>query len=125
MVVSRLPADQSDNAATINEGPGDVLDLDHLSRQTLGNPALEREVLGLFLDHADRQVDLIRGAADIKARREAAHALLGTARAIGAAEISSLAGDIERREDRADAAIDALARAVAATSSFITARLAG
>jgi HPt (histidine-containing phosphotransfer) domain-containing protein len=102
-----------------------MLDLDHLSEQTLGNRALEREVLGLFLTHADRQVALLRMARDVAERREAAHALLGAARAIGAAEVSSLAGDIERRGDRAEAEIEALARAVTATSSFINARLSG
>jgi HPt (histidine-containing phosphotransfer) domain-containing protein len=106
------------------KGPAKMLDLDLLSEQTLGNQALEREVLGLFLTHADRQVALIRAAPDITARREAAHALLGAARAIGAAEVSSLAGDIERREDRAEPEIEALARAVTATSRFISARLA-
>jgi hypothetical protein len=64
-------------------------------------------------------------ARDIVERREAAHALLGAARAIGASQVSSLAGDIERREDLAEAEIEALARAVVATSSFISARLAG
>jgi HPt (histidine-containing phosphotransfer) domain-containing protein len=102
-----------------------VLDLDHLSEQTLGNQALEREVLGLFLDHAGRQIELIRSARGVAERREAAHALLGAARAIGASEISNLAGDIEQRDDRAEAEIEALARAVVATSSFISARLAG
>ena len=102
-----------------------MLDLDHLSEQTLGNRALEREVLGLFVLHADRQIDLIRSARDIAARREAAHALLGAARAIGASDISNLAGTIERREDEADAEIEALAQAVAATSTFIAERLAG
>ena len=102
-----------------------MLDLDLLSEQTLGNQALEREVLGLFLTHADRQVALIRTAPNVANRREAAHALLGAARAIGAAEVGSLASDIERRDDRAEAEIEALAQAVAATSSFINARLAG
>jgi HPt (histidine-containing phosphotransfer) domain-containing protein len=102
-----------------------MLDLDHLSEQTLGNLALEREVLGLFLTHADRQVALIRMARDVVERREAAHALLGAARAIGALQVSSLARDIEHREDRAEAEIEALMRAVMATSSFINARLAG
>jgi HPt (histidine-containing phosphotransfer) domain-containing protein len=101
-----------------------VLDLDHLSEQTLGNRALEREVLGLFLVHADRQIELIRVAANAGERREAAHALLGAARAIGAFEVSSLAGAIEQCQDHAEAEIEALTSAVAATSRFITARLA-
>ena len=102
-----------------------MLDLDHLSEQTLGNQALEREVLGLFLTHAERQVARIRTARDLAERREAAHALLGAARAIGADEVGSLAGDIERRDDPAEAEIEALARAVTATSSFISDRLVG
>jgi hypothetical protein len=40
-------------------------------------------------------------------------------------QVSSLARDIEHREDRAEAEIEALMRAVMATSSFINARLAG
>lgn len=125
MVVSRRPACQNGAAADRGKGSGNVLDLDQLSAQTLGNPDLEREVLGLFLKHADRQIARIKNARDAAERREAAHALLGSARAIGASEISSLARDIEGREDRAEAEIEALGRAVVATRSFISARLAG
>ena len=102
-----------------------MLDLDHLSRQTLGNRTLENEVLELFIGQAEIQVDLIRATVDLRARREAAHALVGSARAIGAADVSRIAGEIERMEGPDDAAIEALAGAVADTNAFIRKHLAG
>ena len=70
------------------------IDLALLSRQTMGDRALEREVLGMFKE----QALAVRGQidkADIKERLFLAHALKGSARGVGAMAIAECAGAIE------------------------------
>lgn len=104
------------------------LDIEHLSRQTFGDPELEDELLSLF-DEQAAQI-LARLAApfpggDPGRRADAAHALKGSALAIGAAATARAADDYETalRRHSADAethrallarAIEAARRAVAA-----------
>ncbi len=80
------------------------IDRAHLARFTFGNEELELEVLELFAGQALRTLSELRGAADAKAWRDAAHALKGSARAVGAWRIASLAEDAERRLAMARAA---------------------
>ena len=72
------------------------LDLVHLSRRTLGDRTLEREVLSLFARQLDIYMDRLRDAADCRARQEAAHALVGSARAVGAFDVAREAKAIEQ-----------------------------
>jgi HPt (histidine-containing phosphotransfer) domain-containing protein len=60
------------------------VDLVHLSRYTLGERALEREVLELFCSQAVLYLEQLRAAMSDKAWKEAAHSLKGSARAVGA-----------------------------------------
>jgi HPt (histidine-containing phosphotransfer) domain-containing protein len=60
------------------------VDLVHLSRYTLGERALEREVLELFCTQSLVYLEQLRGARTDKEWREAAHSLKGSAQAIGA-----------------------------------------
>ena len=74
---------------------GPAIDTDHLSRMTLGERDLEREVLGLFA----------RQSADLLARLERlpregaalAHTLKGSARGIGAFAVAQAADELEQR----------------------------
>ena len=70
------------------------IDLTHLSRQTMGDRELEREVLELFVEQALTVRDKIAGA-DLKERLFLAHALKGSARGVGAFAIAECAGSIE------------------------------
>jgi HPt (histidine-containing phosphotransfer) domain-containing protein len=72
-----------------------VLDLDHLGRQTAGDRALERELLTLFEAQSARLWPLIRHGSSALEQADAAHTLKGSARAIGAWDIASLADGIE------------------------------
>ena len=67
-----------------------LLDLRHLSHQTLGDAALQRVVLGLFLDEAPRYAADIEIAGNIKAWRMAVHTLKGVALNIGAFRLAQL-----------------------------------
>lgn len=70
------------------------IDLAHLSKQTMGDRELEREVLGLFVEQAKavrRQI----GSVGVKERLFLAHALKGSARGIGALAIAECTCAIE------------------------------
>lgn len=73
-----------------------LLDRAYLSRFTLGNADLEREVLGLFADHAPEYLARMQAATTQQDWREAAHTLKGSAAAVGAVKVAKLAEVIER-----------------------------
>ena len=89
------------NAARRFDGPPDGLAMDpidraYLARFTLGNAALEREVLELFAAHAPVYLQRLREADCAKAWNEALHTLKGSACAIGAWRLVRLAEMAER-----------------------------
>jgi HPt (histidine-containing phosphotransfer) domain-containing protein len=61
----------------------------------MGDPALEAEVLRIFLSQAGTWFNACKRAATHSARRDAAHALKGSARAIGAFTLAERAGEAE------------------------------
>jgi HPt (histidine-containing phosphotransfer) domain-containing protein len=69
------------------------IDLQHLRQMTLGDFALEREVLGMFLAQTARPIGDLMIAAEPTAL---AHRLKGSARAIGAFRVAEGAGALER-----------------------------
>ena len=85
----------------------EVLDLEHLRRQTAGDRALERELLDLFEVQCARLRRLIGEGGPVLGRADAAHTLKGSARAIGAWRLASVADSLEAvlREDGAESAI--------------------
>ena len=91
--------------------PGDrPIDLVHLSRMTLGDRALERDVLELF----ERQIGFLMeriefGEAPVAAA--AAHTLKGSARGIGAFALASAAARIEEAASAGNASGRALGMA--------------
>src|ERR1043166_4649609 len=73
-----------------DDGP---IDLAHLARMTLGDAALERQVLGMF---ASQSTNLIQKLATRPAEAGAlAHTLKGSARAIGAFRVAECAEALE------------------------------
>lgn len=73
-----------------------AVDRVHLARFTLGNVALEVEVLGLFAADAPGYLRRIEAAQDRREWIEAAHTLKGSARAVGAWRVAEAAEAIER-----------------------------
>lgn len=70
------------------------VDLVHLSRQTLGDRAVEEEVLALFL----QQATIVRerlARADTAERKLLAHGLKGSANGVGAFGVAACASEIE------------------------------
>ena len=79
--------------------PGDdAIDLNHLSRMTLGERSLEREVLALFV----RQADILLAKMNLEnpaIAAAAAHTLKGSAVGIGAWPVARAAEAVEQAVD--------------------------
>ncbi len=100
------------------------LDLDHLSRMTLGDVALEQEVLAMF---AEQAVRLLAAMAALPAETGVlAHKLKGSARGIGAFAVADAAARLEtaaRTGDNRPHALATLKEAVAEVRATIAAIL--
>lgn len=100
------------------------VDLVHLTRHTLGNRDLEREVLRLFAVQARMLVARMQDAQDEAVLRRLLHTLLGSAKGIGA---WSVAGAAERQQaaldEGAPADLPVLAGTVEEAEAFIEALL--
>jgi HPt (histidine-containing phosphotransfer) domain-containing protein len=75
-----------------------IFDLDHLRRYTLDDPALERELLGLFLAQAEVARSQLALAGSVEDWKLAAHSLKGSALAVGAVAIAHLSARLEDNE---------------------------
>jgi HPt (histidine-containing phosphotransfer) domain-containing protein len=95
-----------DNAAAFSMPGGErcgpsrsrPVDLIHLARQTMGDRALEQEVLSLFAQQAILVRDAITDAAPAE-RLQLAHSLKGAASGVGAFAIAECATEIEKKPD--------------------------
>jgi HPt (histidine-containing phosphotransfer) domain-containing protein len=115
---------QRDLAGSVDNQDEAELDLAHLERQTQGNQALEREVLGLFLEHSAAQLEKLKAAATVTAQREIAHSLAGSALAIGAFATAAQAREIEQLNQMDNAMVARLGEALATAHRHIAKRLA-
>jgi HPt (histidine-containing phosphotransfer) domain-containing protein len=106
----------------------DAVDRAYLARFTLGNAALEREVLELFAAQAPVYLQRLREANCIKAWKEATHTIKGSASAIGAWRLARLAemaekvdveAEMAQREGHRDEAVAAVAMATEEVCRFI------
>jgi HPt (histidine-containing phosphotransfer) domain-containing protein len=77
----------------------------HLARFTLGNAALEREVLELFAQQAPLYLERLRNASSGREWKEAAHTIKGSASAVGAWRLARFAEMAERVDVEGDAAL--------------------
>lgn len=93
------------------------IDMKHLEAATFGDRALQREVLGLFETQAEKLMQAIR-ASPGRGRAEAAHALKGAARGIGA---FAVADEAEKVEQGDESAVERLALHIAAAGKFAAA----
>jgi HPt (histidine-containing phosphotransfer) domain-containing protein len=98
---------------------GRPFDLVHLSRQTMGDRALEQEVLSMFV-HQTRQIRQSIGQAGTTECRQLAHTLKGSARGVGAFAIAECAEIIEAHPDD-QAAKRKLAKLIDEARDFVAA----
>lgn len=113
-LADHLPAGSTDAAAV-------PIDIIHLERQTMGDRALESEVLVLFLAQLDSAA-VEFPALGLPERQRAAHALVGASRGVGAFTLANCASAIEARPADAEA-IDRFREALRQVSAFIKARI--
>jgi HPt (histidine-containing phosphotransfer) domain-containing protein len=79
------------------------IDLAHLRRYTMGDSGLELEILGLFADQLPITIGALLNAPSEKDWAMAAHTLKGSARAVGAWPLATLAEGAERLHGLPDA----------------------
>lgn len=84
------------NASAAVSEASTPIDHAHLRRYTMGNRALEIEVLQLFAGQAPETMASLVAADDAKAWHIAAHTLKGSARAVGAFAVATAAEEAEK-----------------------------
>ena len=103
------------------------IDLNHLSRQTLGDPGLELEVLRLFDEMSHVYYERLENSTTVDDLLRHLHTLKGAASGIGAFGLAELArvAETELREGAPvnPERIDDLDMAVQEVSAFIAARI--
>lgn len=73
----------------------EVLDRDHLARYTMDNPALEREIIELFLQQLPVTLAALKSAQSSGDWKLATHTMKGSAAAIGAIRVNAIAAELE------------------------------
>ena len=77
-----------------------ILDRDHLARYTLGDEALEQEVLGLFIGQMPETLARLRSSDEPGLWLRAAHTIKGSARVVGAWHLAGVAARAEALADQ-------------------------
>ena len=75
-----------------------VLDVEHLKQYTLGDVALEREVLQMFLEQCGLYLERLQQAQTVQDWGESCHSLKGSASGVGAFKLSAHAARLETIE---------------------------
>lgn len=110
------------DARGLEEEPGGErapIDLAHLDRQTMGDRALGREVLSMFVEQSLSVRERLVGA-EAGQRVILAHGLKGSARGVGAFAVADCAEAIEHAPELADH-VERLAALVEDVRAFVAA----
>lgn len=91
-----MAGDSIDVRAGTPDGTGQPVDLAHLRRYTMGDRALEAEILALFADQLPITIGALKNAPSAKEWGIAAHTLKGSARAVGAWSLARIAETAEK-----------------------------
>lgn len=117
MAALNIAFEAPDNAGGMSHSGGRPIDLVHLARQTMGDKALELEVLQMFARQARESMKDI-AASEGAARSAAAHRLKGSAQSVGAGAVAKAAEALE--ENPANAiALAGVTAAVVEAENFI------
>ncbi|MCP8893600.1 Hpt domain-containing protein [Shinella daejeonensis] len=117
MAALSIAFDAPDNGGGSGQFSERPIDFEHIARQTLGDKALELEVLQLFARQARASMKELSGSSGA-ARAAAAHRLKGSAQAVGAGRVSQAAQALEDQPDDAGT-LSATAAAVIEAENFI------
>ena len=117
MAALSIAFEAPDNAGGMSHSGEKPIDMAHLSRQTMGDKALELEVLQMFARQARESMKEL-ATSEGAARAAVAHRLKGSAQSVGAGAISKAAAALE--DNPADAiALAGVAAAVVEAENFI------
>lgn len=111
-------------AARVDAHSERAVDLAHLTRQTMGDTMLEREILTLFVVQSQVYLLRLQAAETADEWRRAAHTIKGSARGIGAWKLADVAEAAEHLKgvpvgEPFRAATASMLDAVAATNAFV------
>jgi len=115
---ARIAFESPDNHKTACPSKDRPIDLVHLARQTMGDKALEAEILQMFAKQARCLVQEI-SIAEAATVTSLSHRLKGSANAVGAFKVSSAAARLEAEPSDA-AAMATLHSAIIEAENFIT-----
>lgn len=87
------------NSDQITSGEASLFDLSHLQRYTGDDVELQRELIALMLDQAERCLGLMLIAKEAADWRIAVHTLKGSARGVGAFSLGDLCNEAEELPD--------------------------
>jgi hypothetical protein len=96
-----------------------VLDAAKLRRQTLGDPAMQVEVLSLFVAEAERLMRQVEDAPTPEVRAERLNAIVGLAKNIGADRMAQAARQIEQQISTDQPDLSPLRTAIAETLAYV------
>ncbi|MCF3641951.1 Hpt domain-containing protein [Rhizobium sp. TRM95111] len=117
MAALKIAFEAPDNAGGACPSKSRPIDLVHLANQTMGDKALELEVLQIFARQA-RQIMKDMAAAAAADRASLAHRLKGAAQAVGATFVAQAAERLEAHGSDA-AALAAVGASVIEAENFI------
>ena len=105
-----------------------MVDVAHLRQYTLGDAALEREVLHMFLEQCDLHMKRLRQAQTLEGWKESCHSLKGAASGVGAFQLSAYAARLESlaplpEENERATLLDSLQKHVDSTGHAIISHL--
>lgn len=104
--------------------PVPVLDAARLNRQTMGDAAMQVEVLALFVAEAERLMRQVEDAPTAEVRAERLNAMVGLSRNVGAARMAQAARLVEQQIASEQPDLEPLRTAMAETLAYLQ-RVAG
>jgi len=117
MAALNIAFEAPDNAGGMGPSNGRPIDLVHLARQTMGDKALELEVLQMFARQARESMKEL-ATSEGAARAAVAHRLKGSAQSVGADAVARAAAALE--DNPADAiSLAGVTAAVVEAENFI------
>ncbi len=114
-----MKADQAAENCKDSSSVEAIVDLAHLDQYTLGDHALQAELLQLFREQLKCQAEELVSCTDATLWKSAVHTLKGAARSIGAGHVAAAAEAMERTafsDQAARAAV--LSRLIAVRAAF-------
>jgi HPt (histidine-containing phosphotransfer) domain-containing protein len=117
MAAVSIAFEAPDNSSGAQPSSGRPIDMVHLERQTMGDKALEIEILQLFARNARAMLQELSHADAIK-MKALAHKLKGAADAVGAFGVSAAAEEVENGSHDA-ASLAKIATSVISAENFI------